>query len=204
MTIILVRHGETALNATRVMQPVDTPLSERGLAQAAALGRRLAQLPVKALLSSDLARAWQTAEAVSAQTGLTIEASSLLHERNFGALRGRAYDTLGFDPLVMAHAPPGGESAAEFEQRMLQAFALMLRRHDACGGDLIVVTHGLLIRRLLAGPLRLSEHKLAGLHLGNTALSVFDASPPHPLSLLNCTQHLLADAIDDAAGLSGG
>ena len=204
MAVILVRHGETALNATRVMQPADTPLSERGRAQAAALGRRLARHRVAALLSSDLPRAWQTAEAIAAQTGLTIEASSLLHERNFGALRGRPYDTLGFDPLVMAEAPPGGESAAEFEQRVQQAFALMLKRHDECGGDLIVVTHGLLIRRLLAGPLQLSGRTLAGLHLGNTALCVFDARAPHTLSLLNCTQHLLAGERDDAASLSGG
>ena len=34
MTLLFVRHGETALNAARVMQPADTPLSPRGLAQA--------------------------------------------------------------------------------------------------------------------------------------------------------------------------
>ena len=58
MAILLVRHGETALNAARVMQPADTPLSERGLAQARAVARRLAQRGrVAALLSSDLPRA---------------------------------------------------------------------------------------------------------------------------------------------------
>ena len=42
MTILLIRHGETALNAARIVQPADTPLSERGIAQARALARRLA------------------------------------------------------------------------------------------------------------------------------------------------------------------
>ena len=42
----------------------------------------------------------------------------MLHERNFGALRGRAYDTLGFDPLAMDDAPPGGESAQAFAERI--------------------------------------------------------------------------------------
>jgi hypothetical protein len=42
MSIILVRHGETALNAARVMQPADTPLSDLGKAQVLAVARRLA------------------------------------------------------------------------------------------------------------------------------------------------------------------
>jgi probable phosphoglycerate mutase len=37
MSIFLIRHGETALNASRTLQPADTPLSPRGLAQAAAI-----------------------------------------------------------------------------------------------------------------------------------------------------------------------
>ncbi|HEY9065800.1 MAG TPA: histidine phosphatase family protein, partial [Burkholderiaceae bacterium] len=41
MSLLLVRHGETALNATRVLQPADTPLSARGIAQAEAIARRL-------------------------------------------------------------------------------------------------------------------------------------------------------------------
>jgi len=61
MSILLIRHGETALNAARVVQPADTPLSERGAAQAAALARRLADFGIAAILSSDLPRAAQTA-----------------------------------------------------------------------------------------------------------------------------------------------
>ena len=64
MAILLVRHGETALNAARVMQPPDTALSARGVAQAQALGRRLAlRGGVGAILSSDLPRALDTAAA---------------------------------------------------------------------------------------------------------------------------------------------
>jgi probable phosphoglycerate mutase len=205
MAVLLVRHGETGLNAARVLQPADTPLSERGLAQARALAQRLRRRGgVGAILSSDLPRAWRTAAAIGDALGLPVEASARLRERNFGDLRGRAYDALGFDPLSMQEAPPGGESASAFDARVQQAFDEMLRRRARSAQDLVVVTHGLLIRRLLAGPLRQDAALLTALHLGNTALSIFVADPPHALQLLNCTRHLDADARDDARALSGG
>ena len=204
MAIILVRHGETALNAARVVQPADTPLSERGRAQADAVGRRLATQPPGAIVSSDLARAWQTAEAVARHSGLPIEPSSLLQERNFGALRGHAYDTLGFDPMTLDEAPPGGESARQFAQRVAGAFDAMQHWQQGLAGDLVVVTHGLFIRVLLAESLRLPAARLAGLHLGNTCVSIFDAQLPHALQLLNCTRHLDDNIQDLPAGLSGG
>src|SRR5690242_1176708 len=88
--ILLIRHGETALNAARVVQPEDTPLSERGIAQAARLAQSLAKLGVAHVLSSDLPRARATADALVRSTGAAIEDSVLLQERNFGDIRGRA------------------------------------------------------------------------------------------------------------------
>jgi probable phosphoglycerate mutase len=205
MAVILVRHGETALNAARVMQPADTPLSERGQAQARAVAQRLAQQGgIGAILSSDLPRAWFTASAIGAALALPVRPSALLQERNFGDLRGRPYDSLGFDPLAMDGAPPGGESAADFALRLRTAFEQMLQQHAGQPGDLVVVSHGLAIRTLLAGPLRLGAEQLADLHLANTSVSIFDAEPPHPLLLLNCTRHLDEAARDDARSLSGG
>jgi broad specificity phosphatase PhoE len=205
MAVVLLRHGETALNAARVMQPAATPLNERGQAQARAVAQRLAgRGGIAAIVSSDLPRAWLTAEAVAAALALPIRPCALLQERNFGDLRGRPYDTLGFDPLVMQDAPPGGESAAAFVQRVQLAFDDMLRQHQGLDGDLLVVTHGLLIRMLLAGPLMLGADALGDLHLANTSLSIFDAAPPHALQLLNCTRHLDEAERDDARSLSGG
>ena len=43
MNLLLIRHGETALNVPRVLQPADTPLSARGMAQAEALAQLLEQ-----------------------------------------------------------------------------------------------------------------------------------------------------------------
>ena len=54
MTLLLIRHGETALGAAHVIQRADTPLPERGVVQADRLPPRLAALGVSLILSSEL------------------------------------------------------------------------------------------------------------------------------------------------------
>lgn len=204
MSIILVRHGETALNRARVLQPADTPLSELGLQQAEAVARRLLSLRPAGLISSDLPRAMRTAEAIAQASGLPLESSALLQERNYGDLRGRAYDGLGFDPLTMAHAPPGGESARAFEWRMARAFAMLVARRKALAGPLVVVTHGLVIRATLLGLADSAAAPLDGAPIGNTALTILAARPPHRVELLNSTLHLDITTQADPRGLVGG
>ncbi len=204
MSILLIRHGETALNVARVLQPADTPLSARGIAQSEALARRLAWTDVAAVISSDLPRASRTAHAIAAATGAPLETSALLRERDFGDWRGQPYDGMAVNPLTMLEAPPGGESAAVFARRVARAFEHIVRRRTALGGTLAVVTHGLVIRALLASHLQLPDAAAAPAHLGNTSLSVLDAQPPHRIRVLNCTRHLDAGSHDDVTALSGG
>lgn len=196
MTILLIRHGETPLNAARVVQPADTPLSARGVDQALALARRLVDLRVTAILSSDLPRALQTAQTIAAATDVGIDTSTELHERNFGDWRGLAHDALPGIGLRTTDAPPGGESVADFEARVARAFALIVQRAAARPGVLAVVSHGLVIRAMLARHIGLPSGTTAPDHIGNTALNVFDARAPHLASLVNCTRHL-DDAIRD-------
>lgn len=204
LSIVLVRHGETALNVARVLQPADTPLSALGLAQAQAVAGRLATLGVAGIVSSDLPRAWVTAQAIGRACGLPVTASALLHERNFGNLRGQPYDTLGFDPLAMNEAPPGGESVPVFSARVAAAFDQMLRLRAALPGPLLVVTHGMVIRAMLTRHCRLADGVHLPQHLGNTCLSVVTTAPPHDVGLLACTRHLDASTQPDTGGLSDG
>lgn len=201
MRLLLVRHGETALNAARILQPPDTPLSERGLAQAEALGRRLAGETIAAVWASDLPRAWQTAQALAA--GRPLRAEPLLQERNFGDLRGRCYDALGFDPLADSAAPPGGEALAEFEARIDQALQRALDAAGALPGALLLVTHGLVIRSLLARRLALPPGVALPARIGNASLSVVEAGPPPRATRVDCMAHLDASRADDPRALSG-
>jgi probable phosphoglycerate mutase len=202
--ILLIRHGETPLNVARVLQPADTPLSARGIEQAQALAHRLREMNVSAIIASDLPRARHTAELIKAATQAPIEFSELLRERNFGDWRGLAYDALPANPLSMADATPGGESAADFDARVARAFALAVQRAATTPGALAVVTHGLVIRAMLAAHIRLPAGTEQPTHLGNTSLNVFDALAPHTASLVNCTRHLDASTQDDPRALSGG
>lgn len=192
MTIVLLRHGETALNAARIVQPADTPLSERGLEQARRVAPRIAAMAPAALVSSDLPRAWQTALAVAAATGLPIEPLALLHERNFGDLRGRPHAELGFNLSQLEDAPANGESAVTFAERVARAWQAIVARRAQLSGPLIVVTHGLVVHALI--------HQLwpelagAAAPPGNTSVTILEAEAPHQLLLAPCTKHL-----DDAA-----
>ena len=203
MSIVLLRHGETALNAARVLQPADTPLSPRGLAQARAAARALATWRVAAIVSSDLPRAWQTAAALAELTGLEIAAEPLLQERNFGDLRGRPYDTLGFDPLAMDGAPPGGESMGDFRGRVAAAFARLVARSASLQGDLVAVSHGLVIHAILEAHAALETTTLPE-RIGNASISVIAAAAPYAVERLDDVQHLQGIAMDDPASLSGG
>ncbi len=205
MSIILVRHGETALNVSRVLQPPDTPLSRRGQAQARAVAERLSNEHVAALVSSDLLRARQTADAIALRgRSLTVEAWTGLRERDFGDWRGQSYDDLPVDPLRMAQAPPGGESQAAFAERCRIAWTDLVQQRSRLDGVLVVVSHGLTLRQLMADlPAAAGAGALAG-RLGNTAVTVLDAFYPHTVRLFNCTRHLRSGLKEDETSLSGG
>ncbi len=190
MTIVWVRHGETALNAGRIMQPAETPLSPRGQAQAAALARRIATLRPAALLTSDLPRARQTADALAAATGLALQVDARLHERSFGDWRGRPLASLDADPLTFEAAPPGGESMAAFLARAAEAWALAVAWRARLDGPLVVVSHGLLIQAVLCHHVRWPAGLAPPAQLANTALTIVDPPPDAIVRLAGCTVHL--------------
>lgn len=205
VTLLFIRHGETALNASRTLQPADTPLSARGMAQAQAVAARLAPLGLAGVISSDLPRAWQTAQAIAAAAGgLPVQPSPLLHERNFGDWRGRPHDSLGFDPLTLTEAPPGGESLADFLARVERAFERVVQLRAGLDGPLAVVSHGLLIKALLGRHLALAPGTQVPLRIGNTSVTVATATAPHRATRVDCVQHLQGAVAEDGASLSGG
>jgi 2,3-bisphosphoglycerate-dependent phosphoglycerate mutase len=190
MNIVLIRHGETALNAARVLQPADTPLSERGHLQAQALARHLAGERAGAILTSDLPRALQTARTIAAAARLDIHQSALLRERNFGELRGRAYAQFDFDPLGLEQAPLNGESMAAFHARVGEALAYMSEQAARFGQQVIVVTHGLVIHAVLERHAVLAPAFSLPPRIDNASVSSIAAQPPHQAQRINCTAHL--------------
>jgi broad specificity phosphatase PhoE len=203
MSILLVRHGETALNAARIVQHPDTPLNERGIGQARRLAARLADFPIVGVVSSDYKRAHMTAEAISTVTGLAIVIQESLRERNFGDVRGVPHGDLGFDLYAPDFHPPGGESWPVFHRRVALAWAEVAERAAGVQGDLVVVSHALVCRSLVEKQLSLgTEHHGAVARWPNTALTVIENRAPWRVSVLACGAHLDGEVADDSAAKS--
>lgn len=204
MPIYLIRHGETASNAARIVQTPDTPLSPRGLAQARRLAQRLRSTRARVVLSSDHRRALDTAEVIRAelpQAELRIEPG--LQERNYGDIRGHAYSEIGADILGPDYEPPGGETWSDFHARVAALWPLITGTAQAIEGDLIVVTHGLVCHALATRHLQLAPGMTAPKHWRNTAVTIVDSEPPWITRTINCTAHLDTGSGDNPQGTSG-
>jgi len=191
MAVVLIRHGETAANAARVVQRPEVPLSERGMEQAERLAARLAGAGIARILASDLARAAQTAERLAEATGAPVEHEALLQERNFGALRGTPYTDLPGDLFAPDLHPPGGESWEQFFERVRAAWARVEALAAETSGHLAVVTHGLVCQAVVtrhAAPL--GDDAPLGFGWANTSVTVLEPPAPWRVRLLNCTAHL--------------
>ena len=193
--LFLIRHGETAGNALRIVQRPDIALSPRGVTQAERLARRLAREGIARIVSSDFVRAVSTAEYLQRATGAPLSFEPLLQERSFGDLRGTPYAELGFDMFAPDYAPPNGETWPLFHARVDQAWARM-QELAAVTNSLAVVTHGLVCRSLAARHLILADGEVVPERWENTSLTIVDWPAPWRVRLLNCVAHL--DGLDAA------
>ena len=149
-TIIIWRHGRTAWNlAGRVQGQTDVPLDEVGREQARSAAARLASLGPSRIVSSDLARARDTADELGRLADVDVVTDPRLRERSFGVREGltlaEAWEQF---PEHMARwlagddaGIPGSESSAAAGER----FAAVLHEHlEIVGPDetLVVVSHG--------------------------------------------------------------
>jgi broad specificity phosphatase PhoE len=127
----------------------DSPLTERGLAQARELGRALSTEAITAVYSSDLGRAMQTAQEVAMVHGLTVCPDVRLREIDTGGFthKNRAEIDAEFPGQrdIWAKAPatmrmPGGETLLETQIRALAFFAEIMRGH--IDQTIVVISHG--------------------------------------------------------------
>lgn len=146
--LLLIRHGQSTWNAEGRWQGwADPPLSALGGTQARRAANRLAEAGLTAVVSSDLARARQTAEAMAEHLGLSMPATEAgLRERDIGDWSGLTTEEIeqgwpGWPALWRAgelERPPGGEAHDEVARRVLA----VLERLAEPEGCLLVVTHG--------------------------------------------------------------
>lgn len=156
--VLLIRHGETAWNAVRKLQGhLDIPLNEEGLRQAKALATHLQNEKLDAIISSDLQRAMQTAQAIADLQNTSLQINPQLRERCFGDFEGKLYSELpdlypeayvqwrSRDPDFHFPAKTDGsenrgESIREFHTRTISCIQHYAQQYS--GKQIALIAHG--------------------------------------------------------------
>lgn len=150
MRLLLIRHGQTASNVTRLLDTAapGAPLDEVGLEQARALADALADEPIEAVYASDLTRSQQTAAPLAARHGVEVVVRGGIREIQAGEDEMSA-DWVRYLTTIMSWQAdldarmPGGESGRE----VLERFDAVLDEAHAAGHRTVaIVSHGAMIR----------------------------------------------------------
>jgi len=197
-TVILVRHGRTTANASGVLagRTPGVRLDETGAGQAARTAERLAVVPLVAAVTSPLERCRQTTKAIAAAQAATLRPVTErgLTECDYGEWQGRALKDLAKEKLwatVQAQPSavtfPGGESMVAMQARAVSA----VRRRDAeleaehgAGAVWVAVSHGDLIKSILADALGMHLDLFQRLHVDPASVSIirYTATRPYVLA----------------------
>ncbi|WP_296605978.1 histidine phosphatase family protein [Nocardioides sp.] len=200
-TVILVRHGRTTANASGVLagRTPGVRLDETGTAQAARAGERLAGVPLAGIVSSPLERCRQTARAIAAARpdAPRIATDRGITECDYGSWQGRALKELAKEKLwslvqtqPSAAVFPDGESMSAMQARAVAA----VRRHDAAleaehgsGAVWVAVSHGDIIKSVLADALGMHLDLFQRLHVDPASISVIRYTGTRPYVLATNT-----------------
>jgi len=191
-TFYFVRHGESEGNAARVFTGQrDSPLTARGREQAEVVAEELAKVKFDRIVSSDLSRTRDTAEAIAKRHGIPVEIIPELREINVGDRTGTPFDEArglpnwSDDGFV---AWPGGETLDQVLARTLGAIGRLTR--ESRGKTILVVGHGGVNRILLSHFLGILP-KLDRTPGGNTNISVVHTDgATHTVERLFVTDHV--------------
>ena len=214
MRILLARHGETPWNAEgRYQGRVDIPLSEVGIAQASALGRRLRDFHIDRAIASPLSRARRTAELALGEA----RASQLMFDEDFKEIAHGSWEGLltseieARDPERLrawreapdsVQMPDGGESVLQVQAR---AWPALVRACSGLGVDktLLIVAHDAVNRVLLCRILGIPLPQMWNFRQAPTTLNLLEGKDVDHLEVVrlnDCSHHteLFGEAVHRA------
>ncbi len=148
MRLLLIRHGTTD-DVGRLLTgwAPGVHLNAEGRAQAERAAERLARVPLRAIYTSPVDRARETAEAIAAPHGLQPVTREALGEVRLGTWTGRSFESLRgdvewdrFNTFRAGSRPPGGEWMLDVQARVVAEIQRLLEAH---GEDTVAaVSHG--------------------------------------------------------------
>lgn len=192
-TVLLVRHGRTSANSSGVLagRMSGISLDETGEVQAAAVGHRLASVPLAALVSSPLERTRQTADAILAArtdsaSAPALEIDDRIGECDYGTWTGRELKSLRKEPLwkaVQGHPSsvtfPEGESMLAMQHR---AVAAIRHWNEELGPKAVyaVVSHGDVIKSIVADALGMHLDHFQRIAVDPASVTIIEYTPLRP------------------------
>ncbi|PCH37881.1 phosphoglycerate mutase-like protein [Wolfiporia cocos MD-104 SS10] len=216
--VYIVRHGETAENRAGIMQgQLDTKLNAAGIEQAQLAATALEVVPFQIAYSSDLDRAFKTAEIIlQSHPDVTLEKQEALRERHLGDWQGQIVATRG------STAPANAEPLSDFSLRAARWWTNTIIRYveDLKARDraeepspacILAVSHGGYISRLVAkllesGRIKCAEGATVNTKVWNASITVIDVYEDGQGVLLSYadTTHLNVDFVKTVADLYSG
>ena len=166
--LLLVRHGENDYVKTGKMagRLPGVHLNERGQKQVQALGEALKDVPIKAIYSSPLDRAMETATPIASARKLQIIQEPDVMDADIGEWQGRSWKVLRLTKVwkIVQNSPsrfrfPEGESFPEMQTRIANALERIVKKHNKPQDIIVVVFH--------ADPIKLAVSHFLGLPLDN-------------------------------------
>jgi len=165
--IWLIRHGEPAKVRGRCYGKLDVGLSATGRSQMERVAGRLKAERLAAIYTSPRRRAAESAGIIASLQTCGLEEDASLREIDFGDFEGLTYDEIATrypalyrqwmeTPTLVQF--PHGENFAAMRLRVLRTFETILRSRE--GQTVAIVTHGGVIRILIAWALEMPEHCL--------------------------------------------
>lgn len=196
-TVILVRHGRTTANVAGVLagRAAGVLIDDVGRGQAVRTARRLAAVPLVAVVSSPLERCQQTSQLILEHQGaLPLAPVSLvedgLTECDYGQWQGRALSELSHEALwsVVQTQPsavvfPEGESLAAMQARSVTAIRSLDAKFEAehgPGAVWVAVSHGDIIKAVLADALGMHLDLFQRISVGPASVSIVTYGTARP------------------------
>jgi 2,3-bisphosphoglycerate-dependent phosphoglycerate mutase len=207
--IFAIRHGETAWNVdTRIQGHLDIELSDVGRQQALLTAQALGEESIRAIYSSDLKRAFETAQAIAKASQLThVIAWQGLRERHFGHFQGKTWaeietqwpeDAKLWRSRDPHWAPDGGESLTQVRARIQNNINEIAARH--IGETIVLVAHGGVMDTIYRLSTKQEIQTPRTWYLGNAAINRLLWTPENGLSLVGWgdVAHL-HDSLDESS-----
>ena len=185
--LLLIRHGENDVMQRHLTgRAPGVSLNGKGRQQAELLADALIHAPLKAVYSSPLERAIETAEPLALSRHLSVQVRPNLIEVDYGGFQGRTYKQLGRLKLwkALLENPsqirfPGGETMAEVQQRVVADLDTLAREWLTTDGDgkseehlIAIVAHADVIRLALAHYLNMALDDFLRLTVNPASLSI--------------------------------